>query len=73
MVNGGRAGALYITWLLFYWFAGVVCCKNYLMGRCLKITIHEEEECSEEVLLEEDRPLESLQKYLLVGVAALGC
>ena len=43
-----------------------VCCKNYLMGRCLKITIHEVEEHSEEIAVEEDRPLQSLQKYLCV-------
>ena len=47
--------------------------KNNLMGRCLKITIHEVEEHSEEVPIEADEPLQSLQKYLLVSIASLGC
>lgn len=43
------------------------------MGRCLKITIHEVEEHSEEIVIEEDRPLQSLQKYLYVWVDDISC
>lgn len=43
------------------------------MGRCLKITIHEVEEHSEEIAVEEDRPLQSLQKYLYVLVDDICC
>ena len=43
------------------------------MGRCLKITIHEVEEHSEEIVVEEDRPLQSLQKYLYVWVDDISC
>ena len=43
------------------------------MGRCLNITIHEVEEHSEEIVVEEDRPLQSLQKYLYVWVDDISC
>lgn len=43
------------------------------MGRCLKIAIHEVEEHSEEISVEEDRPLQSLQKYLRVWLDEIRC